>query len=273
MKSIYIPEWNTFIRYHEISGEGITQVYLPGLCMPSLEQFLSVVTHPDMAGHHSLLIDYIGSGWSDHSQEFDYSIENHAHSVAIILDNERVNDSIIVGYSMGGTVGIKLAIMRPDLVSNLIIAEANISPGGGDVTKRIASYSEEKYLDDAHRAFLEESRKAAIKGNKKAAFIHAAWSRCFPVGLYRSSVALVELDDAFEAQFKNMSISRTFIYGEKSLPKNRDEVRPDAPDPDELREFDIEILIVPKAGHAMMLDNLQGFVTILKQAVQKDNQQ
>ncbi len=273
MRSLYLAEWKTFIRYHEISGKGSTLVYLPGLSLPSVEQFLSVVTHADMAGHHSLLIDYIGSGFSDSSLKFDYSIENHARSVAAVLDNEGAKGCTIIGHSMGGTVGIMLAILRPDLVSKLIVAEANISPGGGEATRRIASYSETEYVHETHQALLEEVRKAEKEGDTTAAFINAAWSNADPSALYRSSVALVELDATFKDQFQKLSIPRTFIYGEESLPKDRNQVQPDAPDPDELEGFDIRISIVPNAGHAMMFDNLHGFVTVLKRAIQGSNEQ
>lgn len=267
MKSLYLAEWETFIRYREISGKGRTLVYLPGLGLPSVEQFLSVVTHADMRGYHSLLIDYIGSGFSDNSAGFDYSIENHARSVAAVLDNEGAKGCIIIGYSMGGTVAIMLAILRPDLASKLIVAEANISPGGGQATRRIASYSEIEYVNEAHQIFLEEVRTAEKEGDVTAAFINAAWSKADPSGLYKSSVALVELDETFKEQFQGLSIPRTFIYGEDSLPKDRNKVQPDAPDPDELERFGVEIAIVPNAGHAMMFDNLPGFVNILKQAI------
>jgi pimeloyl-ACP methyl ester carboxylesterase len=271
MKSLYLAEWETFIRYHEISGKGKTLVYLPGLSMPSVEQFLSVVTHADMAEYHTLLIDYIGSGCSDNSEGFDYSIENHARSIAAVLDYEGTKGCTIVGHSMGGTVGIMLAILRPDLVSKLIVAEANISPGGGEATRRIASYSETEYVNEAHQIFLEEVRKAEREGNAIAAFINAAWSKADPVGLYKSSIALVELDATFKEQFQKLSIPRTFIYGEESLPKDRNKVQPDAPDPDEMEGFDVQIAIVPNAGHAMMFDNLHGFVNVLKQAIRSSN--
>lgn len=264
-----MAEWEAFIRYHVIPGKGRNLVYLPGLSMPSVEQFLPVVTHADMFGHHSLLIDYIGSGCSDHSEKFDHSIESHARSVAAVLDYEGLKGCMVIGHSMGGTVGIMLSILRPDLVSNLIVAEANISPGGGEATRRIASYSEAEYLNEAHQKLLQELTKAEIEGDMKAAFINAAWSKADPAGLYKSSVALVELDVIFKEQFKKLSIPRTFIYGEESIPKDPNKARSDAPDPDELEAYDIRIAIVPKAGHAMMFDNLDGFAEVLKQSIQK----
>ena len=271
MKSLYLAEWESFIRYYEIPGKGRTLVYLPGLSMSVVDQFLSVITHSDMAKYQCLLIDYIGSGCSDHSEEFDFSIENHAQSVASILDNEGVKGCIIIGHSMGGTVGIMLAILRPDLVSSLIVAEANISPGGGEATRRIVSYSETEYVGEAHQIMLEELRKAEQEGDKISASFNAAWSKADPTGLHKSSVSLVELDATFKEQFRKLSIPRTFIYGEESFPKDRVEVQPDAPDPNELEAFDVQIAVVPNAGHLMMFDNLEGFVNVLKQAIRSAN--
>ena len=267
MKSLYFAELDAFIRYHNIPGKGKILVFLPGLSMPSLEQFLGVVTHPDIAGYQSLLIDYIGSGYSDHSPRFEYSIENHARSVAAVLDNEGINCCTVIGHSMGGTVGIMLSRIRPDLVAKLVVAEANLSPGGGEATRRIASYTESDYVNEGHQTILAELRKAELQGDQKAAFIYAAWSRAFPSGLYKSSVALVDLDETFKELFKELSIPRTFIYGEKSIPKDRCTSRPDAPDPYELAEFDIQITTIPNAGHAMMFDNLEGFVEVLTKVV------
>ena len=271
MKSLYLAEWKAFVRYHEIPGKGTTLVYLPGLSMPSVGQFLSVVTHPEMVEYHALLIDYIGSGCSDHSEIFEHSIENHTRSVAAVLDKEGVKGCVIIGHSMGGTVGIMLAIFRPDLVSNLIVAEANLSPGGGQATRRIASYSETEYVNEAHQKFLEELREAEKQGDAIAAFINAAWSKADPAGLYKSSVALVELDLTFKEQFLSLSIPRTFIYGEESLPKDRNKAQPDAPELDELQAFGVQIAIVSNAGHAMMFDNLHGFVKVLKGAIPSSN--
>jgi len=239
--------------------------------MSVVEQFLSVVTHADMAGYPCLLIDYIGSGCSDKSQEFDDSIENHARSVAAVLDHEGTKRCTLIGHSMGGTVGIMLAILRPDLVSKLILAEANISPGGGEASSRIASYSETEYVGEAHQILLEELRKEERARDETSAFFNAAWSKADPAGLYKSSVSLVELDATFKEQFRKLSIPRTFIFGEKSLRKDPKKTLPDVPNPKELERFDIQTAIVPNAGHAMMIDNLDGFVNVLKQAVRSSN--
>jgi pimeloyl-ACP methyl ester carboxylesterase len=268
MKSLFLAKWQTFIRYHELSGSRTTLVYLPGLSVPSVVAFLSVATHSKLREHHAILIDYLGSGFSDHPQDFDYSIENHAESVAAILDHEGIRNCAVIGQSMGGTVGIMLAIQRPDLVSNLIVGEGNINPGGGMYSRRIASYSKSEYINEVHAAFLEERRQDAISGDTMAASIGGIWGTADPAGVYGNSLALVELEPSFKERFLQLPIPRTYIYGEKSLPENSGEVRADAPDPKELEAPGIHIAVVPNAGHSMMRDNLSGYVDILQIALE-----
>lgn len=267
MKSLFLEQWKTFIRYHEISGSGTILVYLPGLSIPSLASFLPVATHPKLKEHRSIFIDYLGSGFSDHAKDFDHSIDNQAQSVAAILDHEGVKNCTIVGHSLGGTVGIMLALLRPDLVSNLIVGEGNVTPGGGDASRRIAACSKSEYVNKAHGAFLEEMRHAAIGGDTLAAFIGGAWGIADPASIHGSSVALVNLESSFKERFLKLSIPCTFVYGESSLPENTGKVQADAPDPTELGQHGIHIGVVPNAGHFLMLDNLQGFVNVLETAL------
>ncbi len=159
MKSLYLSEWDSFIRYYEISGEGRQVVYLAGLSFSILGSMLSVATHPKMRQHRALLVDYLGSGFSDHPENFSYTMEDHARTVASVLDHEGEKGAIVVGHSMGGTVGIMLALSRPDLVSNLIVGEGNVTSGGGAATRRIASHGETKYV----RRYFQPYKKSASR--------------------------------------------------------------------------------------------------------------
>ena len=137
MKHLYLEEYDAFIRYYDISGEGETLVFLPGLSVASIANFLSVTTNPKLQIHRSIMVDYLGSGYSDHSVKFSYDMEDHAETVAYILEHENITSAIVVGHSMGGTVAIMLAISRPDLVSKLIVGEGNLVPGGGAGTSKM----------------------------------------------------------------------------------------------------------------------------------------
>jgi len=268
MKSLYLREWKAFIRYYDISGEGDTLVYLPALSFLAIANFLPVATHPKMPDHRAILIDNLGAGFSDHSESFGYTMEEHAQTVANILDHENIKSATVVGHSMGGTIAILLALSRPDLVSNLIVGEGNISPGGGAATRSIASHSKNEYVEKVFPNSRADRFQAAIDGDAMAVRICGLWSTVNATGLYWNSKALVELDPSIKERFLNLTIPCTFVYGEKSLPRNTGEVGPDAPEPRELEAHGIKIGIVPNAGHFQMFENLDGFVKTLIKALE-----
>ena len=266
MKSLYLKSCNACVRYYALPGEGPAWVYLPGLLIPALANFLSVVAHPALRDHRTLLVDYLGSGLSDHPTAFGHRMEDHAESVAAILEHEGIRDCTLIGHSMGGTVGILLALQNPHLVARLIVSEANLSPGGGSATRRIAASSREDYVGRVFPESLASWREAAAAGDAQAARSNGWWGQVDPAALHAASVSLVQLDPNLKARYFRLPIPRTFMYGEHSLPERTGAVRADAPDPRELEANGIDVRIVPGAGHNQMLDNLDGFVGMLRYA-------
>jgi pimeloyl-ACP methyl ester carboxylesterase len=154
-----------------------------------------------MPNYRTLLIDNLGSGFSDHSELFSYKMEEHAKTVALILDHENVKGATVVGHSMGGTIAILLALSRPDLVSDLIIGEGNITPGGGVATRKIASSTKKEFVDEVFPRHHAKRFQAAIDGDAAAIRMSGLWSTVNASGLHGNSTALVELDPAIENRF------------------------------------------------------------------------
>lgn len=264
MKSLYLKEFNATIRYHEIDGDGPTIVYLAALSFPSLPNFLPTASHPSMPRRHSIFVDYLGVGHSEHPADFDHSMQNHAKTVASILDHENLNGCVVVGHSMGGTVAIYLALQRPDLVSHLFVCEGNITTGGGVGTRYFTSVSPDEFVSEFFPNLLTKWRQGGREGDSEAAWRCGAWEKADFRGVYKNSAALVNLDSKFKSKFFGLPMKRTFVYGEASLPENTGEVTADAPDPNELKENGISVGVVPNVGHMMMVLNPGGFVDVLK---------
>ena len=271
MKNLYLEKYDASIRYYDISGEGDTMVFLPGLSVASIANFLSVTTNPKLHIYRSIMVDYIGSGFSDHSEKFSYDMEDHAETVASILDHENIKSAIVVGHSMGGTVAIMLAISRPDLVSKLIVGEGNLVPGGGSGTSKITSYSKSVFIEKIYPQWCEERFASAKKRARTATITSGMWKTANAEGLYENSRSLVELDAGFKEKFFNLKIPKLFVYGERSIPKNPRDIKPDTPDPNELKENGITIDTVANAGHFLMLDNLDGFLEVITKFLKKDS--
>jgi pimeloyl-ACP methyl ester carboxylesterase len=263
MKSLYLDQFNATIRYHETTGEGPVIVYLAAVSYPSLPTFLPVATHPAMPRHRSIFVDYFGVGHSEHPADFDHSLQNHAKCVASILDHEGLKNCIVVGHSMGGTVAIYLALQRPDLVSNLIVCEGNLTTGGGVGTRLFTSVPEREFVETFFPEMLAKWRNEGREGDEYAFWRCGAWEGTDFAGVYRDCAALVNLDPDFKQKFFSLPIKRTFVYGEQDLPEITGEVKADAPDPDELKEHGISVAVVPDVGHAMMIVNPDGFAKVL----------
>lgn len=63
---------------------------------------------------------------------------------------------------MGGAVAITLASERPDLVSALVVAEANLDPGGGSLSRSIAAQSEADYVAEGNARALNVTRPGGL---------------------------------------------------------------------------------------------------------------
>lgn len=270
MKSFYVEHADAFVRYFDILGEtdAPPRVYLAGLSSPSTVIWLDTAMHPLVRGRRSLFIDYIGSGFSDKSNSFDHQMAHHADYVAAILDREGLSGCEILGHSMGGTVGIYLAMQRPDLVSKLIVAEGNLAPGGGPGTRYIANFSEEEWLYNQYPDYMTKLRRKARDGHLSAQFSCGAWEASDPYGIYHQSRSLVGLPDDFMAQIFSLDVPISFIYGDANLPENNNgEIWPDSPEPETLTSQGIKVGVVANSGHMMMVDNLEGFAEVVAEAL------
>jgi pimeloyl-ACP methyl ester carboxylesterase len=114
MHSLSLREWDTVIRWCELPGEGVPIVCLPVLSFAAVPNFLTLMTRPQFRGRRILLVDYVGSGFSGHSESFGYSLGEHASSIAAVLDAACKEPVHLLGYSMGGAVAVSVALFSPD---------------------------------------------------------------------------------------------------------------------------------------------------------------
>ena len=69
--------------------------------------------------HRCLAVDIPGHGGSEPAPHF-LTVPDFAGAIAAMLDAEGLRDTVLVGNSMGATIGTELAATRPDLVSHLV---------------------------------------------------------------------------------------------------------------------------------------------------------
>ncbi|UCF10947.1 MAG: alpha/beta hydrolase [Candidatus Bipolaricaulota bacterium] len=163
----------------------------------------------------------------------------------------------LVGHSMGGSIAITLAAARPDLVGRLVVAEGNLDPGGGMVSRPIAAQSETAFVQRGY------DRSLAVLDQRSDAASYAATVRAADrVGLYRSAVGLLRgTTPTMRERLLAADVPRTFIFGELSLPDEDEHLLP---------EHGVYIEVVPAAGHDMMHDNPTGFAKAVAAGISRD---
>ncbi len=253
MHSLYVEDYDALICWHDLPGDAVPLVCLPALSFAAAANFLEMVCDTALAGKRRILIDLPGSGFSEPAQDFDHTPRAHAAIVARVLDHLALGPVVLLGHSMGGSVGMALAAERPDLIHHLVVAEGNVRPGGGAASRGIAQQAGLTYSTLGYTAQMQEIRAEAIAGKAFHGFLHASWRIADPASLHGNAAGLVDLDPDIEAGFLSLDRPRTYIYGEKSLARNFGAA--DVPDPELLERHGIATVVIPGAGHFMTRDN------------------
>ncbi|MCK5828544.1 alpha/beta hydrolase [Candidatus Bipolaricaulota bacterium] len=256
MKTHFIPELKADLCYHDFPGQLPAIVTIHGLGVASSSWFPPCVAHPGLRDHRSILIDLLGFGYSDRPADFSYDMDAHAQTVADLLDALQINKCILLGHSMGGSIGILLAHSRPDLVSSLVVAEGNLDPGPGLVSRIITSYSEDEFVDSAYDQFIEDMWTAGARD-----YAHSVRA-ADPRAIHRSAVSLIaDRSPTYRECLASLPMPKAYLFGSESLPD---------PDVAALANAGIHVAVVPNSGHDMMGDNPEGFADTVASVIHAD---
>lgn len=100
-------------------GDGAPLVIIHGLFGTS-DNLRSVAR--ELADSHTVyLIDAPGHGDSD--KALSYTLEEMAKIVLSFLDENQLNDIAILGHSLGGKISMEIALLEPERISKLLVAD------------------------------------------------------------------------------------------------------------------------------------------------------
>lgn len=242
-----------FIRYHDLPGKGTPILFIHGLGCASSFDYPQVVSAPVLCERRRILIDLLGSGYSDKPANFDYAIESHALYLQELIEHLELNELILFAHSMGGAVATSLAAQIPEKIKALILSESNLDSGGGFFSRKIAEFVEQEFVESGFNRILSASK---LTGNHEWA---ASLSVCSPVSVHRNAMSLIKgVEPSWRELFYKLESPKTYLFGSDTLPD---------PDFDELARQGIRVDVVPEAGHSMAWENPLGLAQAILNAL------
>lgn len=253
MKAYWVESASAHIAFHDIPGSGPPLIFIHGLGCASSCDYPRIALDPALSGRRMVLVDLLGSGFSDKPAGFAYSIEAQARSLADLVTELFPGPVSIFGHSMGGSVAISLAALLGSRTHRLVLSEPNLDPGGGVFSRRIASLPEGDYVARGHAETIEAAKAEGY------VIWAASMAASSAVAVHREAVSLVlGSDPTWRRELCRSAAPKTVIFGAHSLPD---------PDFEWLRLNGCAVDIVPAAGHSMALENPGGLARALNKAL------
>ncbi len=254
MKEYFISKANCKLRYHDFPGEGIPVLFIHGLGCAGSFDYPQVAAQKALQGHHCVLIDLLGAGFSDKPENFGYTVNEHAEYLKDFVSDMGFESVILFGHSLGGAVALSLANKCSERVDRLVLSEANLDKSReGSTIKYIANFEMQEFVKDGFYTLVQKS-----KGNGDEVWA-ASLSVWLPKAAYLISKSAADGEKpSWREILYSLKCPKTFIFGEDSLPD---------PDVKELAEHGINIEIVKQAGHSMAWENPQGLAETIEKSL------
>ena len=258
MKAVHLPHDGAFLRYIEVPGEDPPLLWLHGWQCSSTGELMAAAMQAPLHGRRSLLVDFLGHGYSDRPLGFAYTREAHARTMVAFIDALGLGTCGLVGHSMGGAVAVHVAAALPTIVSLLAVAEPAIDAAGENPLGR---QTEDRFVEHGFSELLEaQSREAAAEPSGIRA-AHLGITRVAdPRALHREAVSLERgTVPTVRSLLRILEMPRWYLHGELSDPEPELER--------DLAAMGVSWKVVPKAGHQMGLQNPMGLATAVSDVV------
>ncbi|WP_310620844.1 alpha/beta fold hydrolase [Flexibacterium corallicola] len=257
MKHYYIEEIEARLCYHDLAGDGTPIVFIHGLGCASSFDYPAVASLGGLNNHRRILIDLIGSGFSDKPQAFSYEISAHAKYLEEFLGALGLDEFYLYAHSMGGAIALELANLMKPAVKGIVLSEPNLDNGGGMFSKQVAAMTEDDYGSFGHKDLVSNNKAAANNSDICWAMSMGA---SLPQAIYRESVSLINGSrPSWREILYSLDIPKTYIFGSDTLPDE---------DFEELPNNGVEVAVVSKAGHSMAWENPEGLATAIANAIE-----
>ena len=238
----------------DIPGDGPPLVWIHGWQCTSTGELLPAAVQPPLRGRRSILVDLLGHGYSDKPTAFSYTLVDHARTVVDLIQGLEIRECGLVGHSMGGEIGVRVAAALPDVVTLLVMAEGSLDPDGEEV---LDGQTEDEFVRAGLAALLDAMREDALSNPTGIPAVHLGLTGGIePRAIHREAVSMRDgHDPSARSLLTQLAAERWYLWGEESDPE---------PDFDRgLEEIGVRVARVPGAGHPMGLQNPEGFAEVI----------
>jgi N-formylmaleamate deformylase len=210
-----------------------------------------------------VVADLRGRGLSDAPADGAYSLDAYADDAAAVIEGLGLERPIVLGHSLGARIAAVLAAGHPDLVGSVLLVDPPMSGPGRDPYPT----SREAFLQQLHEA------QAGTTADAVAAYwptwprpeleLRARWLATCDETAVEATHAGFESED-FMGWWRRLSAPAVLVRGggspvvDEAGAAELAAARPD-----------LEILVVPDAGHMIPWDDLDGFVAVVRPLVER----
>lgn len=257
MKEYIIDRQNNKIRYHDLPGSDTPILFIHGLGCAGSFDYPEAASQKELINHRRILVDLLGSGFSDKPDNYPYTIQDHVNYLYNFVQHLKLNKFIIFAHSLGGPIGIELADKCKDKLQTIILSEGNLDKSfKGTISYEFGSCSEEDFVNERFYETVSENCD-------ENSMWTAALSVCSPAAISRICKSAVKgTKPSWRQLLYSLQCPKTFIFGEKSLEDDyANEYK------NELEKQGINIEIVRKAGHSMAWENPKGLAEAIKRGI------
>jgi pimeloyl-ACP methyl ester carboxylesterase len=174
------------------------------------------------ADYRVLIPDQIGFGKSSKPESFPYTLQYLAQLTHDLVVSKKIERYIVIGHSMGGMLGTRLALMFPDEVEKLIL----VNPIGLEDWKtkipyktvselyenelknneeKIREYQKSSYFDGQWKPEYEKGIEIAVGWTKHKDFPRIAWNSALTTDMIFTQPVVYE--------FKNLQMPTMLLIG------------------------------------------------------------
>ena len=223
------------------------------------------------ADHHVLSLDQRGHGDSAWAEPPNYAYERFAADLHEVVEKLDLNDFVLIGHSMGGTIALMYAATYPGRVNRLVIVDTTLQM----TAERVATLREVGTRQGSSSATQEEfvtrfrlrpAGTTAAPGilrhlgqNSGRQQADGSWRHKFDRNVY----ALRETVDGLPC-WNRISIPALLVKGQLS-----ERITSQVFSGVKARCPQIELVEVPASNHHVTLDNPAGFVRAVKAFLDK----